>query len=348
MKFIQLILLLCFTGYSFGQIGGISSFSSLNQSYSARSSAMGGSFITIKDADINLGISNPSLLNEQMHNQIGFSQQIQTGGVNFGMLCTAKTLTKIQGVGSASLRYANYGSMKETLENGTIIGDFTPADFIVSAGYGRKIKDRLFVGLQTSLLYAQYASFFSLGVGVDFAATYENKEKQTLVTLLVKNVGTQFKGFVKKSNTMLPAEIQLAFTHKLAHAPIRFSYLAHHLNYWDLSYQTPMNIGKIDPLTGDSIQVVRANTLQKIAHHFTPQIEFLFSKNFHLRMAFDYHRREEFKLPNRPAMAGFSFGVGMYFKRFNLDYGLKIYAASGSLNGITLTTNPTNWRRSAN
>ena len=348
MKFLKLILLLCLTGYSFGQIGGTSSFPSLNQSYSARSTALGGSFITIKDADVNLGISNPALLNEQMHKQIGFSHQIQTGGVNYGMLCAAKNLTKIQGVGSLSLRYVNYGSMKETLENGTIIGDFTPADFIISAGYGRKIKDRLSIGVQASLLYAQYASYYSLGVGVDFAATYENKEKQTLLTLLVKNVGSQFKGFVSKSNTMLPAEIQMAFTHKLAHAPIRFSYLAHHLNYWDLSYQTPNNSGKIDPLTGDSIQVIRANAFQKIAHHFTPQIEFLFSKNLHFRMAFDYHRREEFKLTNRPAMAGFSFGLGMYFKRFSLDYGLKIYAASGFLNGITLTTNPANWRKTAN
>lgn len=348
MKIIKLIVLFFISGNLFSQIGGTTSFSSLNQSFSARSTAFGGSFIAIKDADVNLAITNPSLLNELMHKQIGFTHQIQTGGVNIGMLCTAKNLTKIPGIGSLSLRYLDYGKMKETLENGTVVGDFTPADFILSAGYGRKVKERLSIGLQANLLYSQYASYFSLGVGIDFAASYENKEKQHLVTLVVKNVGSQFKGFVKNSNTMLPAEIQLAFSHKLAHAPIRFSYLAHHLNYWDITYQTPLNSGKIDPLTGDSIKVTRANFLQKIGHHLTPQIEFLLSKNLHLRMAFDYHRREEYKLTNRPAMAGFSFGVGMYFKRFNLDYGLKIYSAAGFLNGITLTTNPANWKKSSN
>ena len=75
MKFLKLILLLCLTGYSFGQIGGTSSFPSLNQSYSARSTALGGSFITIKDADVNLGISNPALLNEQMHKQIAMCRK---------------------------------------------------------------------------------------------------------------------------------------------------------------------------------------------------------------------------------------------------------------------------------
>ena len=169
-----------------------------------------------------------------------------------------------------------------------------------------------------------------------------------MVTLVVKNVGSQFKGFISNSNSILPTEIQMAFSHKLAHAPFRFSYLAHHLNSWDISYQTPNNTGKIDPLTGDSIKVIRANALQKIGHHFTPQIEFLVSKNLHFRMAFDYHRREEYKLTNRPAMAGFSFGIGMYFKRFSLDYGLKIYSAAGFLNGITLTTNSANWKKAVN
>ena len=246
-----------------------------------------------------------------MNKQIGFSNQIQTGGVTSGMLCTAFNLQKMQGYGSISLRYIDYGKMQETLENGTVVGNFTPSDFILSTGYGRKIKERLSIGLQASLLYSQYSSYYSLGIGVDFAASYENKEKKTLFTLLVKNVGSQVKGFISASNSMLPAEIQLAFSHKLAHAPFRFSYLAHHLNTWDISYQTPSGSGKIDPLTGDSIKVIRANTFQKIALHFTPQVELLLSKSFHIRMAFDYNRREQFILANRPAMAGFSFGVGI-------------------------------------
>jgi hypothetical protein len=348
MKLLKLVVFLLIAENSFSQIGGTTSFSSLNNAYSARATAFGGSFISIKDADVSLAIINPSLLNEQMHKQIGFTHQIQTGGVNSGMLCSAKNLVKTPGFASLSLRYVDYGKMKETLENGTVIGDFTPADFIVSTGYGRKIRERINIGVQASLLYSQYASYYSLGLGVDFAATYENKDNQTLFTLLVKNVGSQFKGFISNSKTMLPAEIQMAFSHKLAHAPIRFSYLAHHLNYWDISYQSQSNSGKIDPLTGDSIKIVNANTIQKIAHHFTPQVEFLLSKNLHIRLAFDYHRREEYKLINRPAMAGFSFGLGMYFKRFSLDYGIKIYSAAGYLNGITLTTNPANWKKAVN
>ena len=60
-------------------------------------------------------------------------------------------------------------------------------------------------------------------------------------------------------------------------------------------------------------------------------------KKFHLRVAFDYQRRRELAVTNRPGLAGFSFGAGLYLKRFSVDYGWMIYSTAGSQHGISLT-----------
>jgi hypothetical protein len=102
---------------------------------------------------------------------------------------------------------------------------------------------------------------------------------------------------------------------------------------------------RIDPLTGDTIPVPVAGFGEKLARHFTFQTEVLISKNIHFRVAFDYHKRQEMKVVARPGFSGFSFGLGMYFKRFSLDYGFLIHSVAGYTNGFTLTTNLDKWKR---
>ena len=62
MKKISLLLICCVTSYTFAQIGGTYAFPFLNLTYNARAAGLGNQFITAKDNDINIGISNPSLL----------------------------------------------------------------------------------------------------------------------------------------------------------------------------------------------------------------------------------------------------------------------------------------------
>ena len=345
MRYFLLSLLLSSQKILIGQIGGETSFNNLNRSYNARAISLGSNFITSKDADINIGVINPSLLNNQMHNKWGINQVFQTGGINSGMLVTAKHFTKYNITQSYSLRYVDYGKMNQTSETGEIIGSFIPADFILSSGFGKQLNERFNIGMQFNLLYSQYSQYASLGGSFDFGGSYEIKDKKIVTTLLVKNIGYQFINFLNQPKHPLPTEIQFAYSHTLSHAPIRFSYLIHHLNRWDLSYNDPNISSTIDPLTGDSIFQKKANLAQKLFHHFTPQIEILMSKNLHFRFAFDYHRRNELLVENRPGLAGFSFGFGYYFKRFNFEYGFSSYSIAGSLNAITLSTNFENWKK---
>ena len=62
--------------FSFGasaQIGGVGTYEFLNLPVSARTAALGGNIMSVKDNDINASFQNPSLLNPSMDNSLSLS-----------------------------------------------------------------------------------------------------------------------------------------------------------------------------------------------------------------------------------------------------------------------------------
>lgn len=344
MRITLFIFLLFITRQFSAQIGGTTTFALLDLGYNARASALGTNFITVKDQDVNLGLGNPSLYNTKMHNTMGINQALLPGGINYGMFTYARNFDSI-GTIAGHLRYVEYGKMDQTDVAGTTIGTFTPSEYILGAGIGRQLNPQISVGANLNLIYSQLSSYNAFGLSVDLAGTYTLEKANLLVTALVKNAGFQFKGYTSDNRAALPANFQLGISHRLKHAPIRFSLLAHHLNKWDLTYNDPNLQPTVDPLTGDTIPVTYAGFGEKLANHFTYQVELLFSKNIHLRAAFDYHRRQELKVVERAGVAGFSFGVGLYFKRITIDYGFSVYSKAGISNMLSLTTNLGTWKK---
>lgn len=344
MKFTSFFLF-CFVSLGFhAQTGGFTSFSAFNLPFSARSAALGNDFISSKDQDLNLGIQNPSLYNAKMNRHLGFSQALLASGINYGMLSYAKSFDDAI-TGSASFRYVTYGMMDKTDEAGTSLGKFYAGDFILGSGIAKQLNPRISVGANLNFIYSQYESYNALGASLDMGACFEIPEKNFLVTALVKNAGYQFKSFTKGNRVPFPTELQFAIAYKVKHAPFRFNLLFHHMNQFDLTYNDPNLKPTIDPLSGDTIPVPVAGFGEKVFRHLTYQVELIITKNFHLRTAFDYHRRQELKLVQKPGIAGFSFGFGMYFKRFSLDYGLLAFSAAGYSNLLTLTTSLDKWKK---
>lgn len=325
------------------QIGGNTTYAILDLPISARSIGLGSDFITARDQDLNLTIANPALYNQQMHRNIGFNHGF-LAGMNFGMLGYAQNF-KNQVTGGMHLRYMSYGKMTQRDEAGNELGTFSPGEFILTTGASKQLNPQIAVGANINLLYSQLETYNSFGASIDLAGVYELEKANLLITAIAKNVGYQFDTYVKGNRASLPTDFQLGISHKLKHAPFRFSLVAHHLNKWDLTYNDPSAKPTIDPLTGDTIPVPVAGFGEKLARHFTYQTEIIMGKSVHLRIAFDYHKRKEMSLVARPGLAGFSFGLGMYFKRFSLDYGFLIHSAAGYTNGFTLTTNLDKWKK---
>lgn len=345
MKIKLLVLALLPLTTVMGQTGGTNSFPFLELTYNARSAGLGGNFISVYDNDVNLGIANPSLLNNQMNKDISFSTAFQPGGINHGMLGYGFDLKKLESTMSGYIKYVSYGTFERTAVNGISEGTFSPFEMIAGAGIGKEINKRMRLGANLNFLYSQLETYSALGASVDFAATYHIEEKGFLVTMMARNIGYQFKGYVKGVRAPLPVQVQLAASYRVKHAPFRLSILAHHLQKWDITYNDPNLKPTIDAFTGDTIPVERAGFFEKLGRHFSYQLEILAGKNFDFRIGFDYHRRKEIALEQRPGIAGFSFGMGMHFTKFRLDYGFVAYSAAGYGNMLTLSTNLSKWRK---
>lgn len=320
--------------FSHAQTGGLNSFQNLNAFYHARTIGLGGDLIAVKDGDINLGLSNPALINAKMMGRGSINQSVLSGGANTGSIAYGKTIKNYYS--SLNFRYISYGKMTRTDINGTELGTFSPGDFIVGASAAKNINERLLIGATVNLLYSQLDNYTAFGTSLTVGGAYTNEKKRFVVAGVVRNLGVTIKSYTGVREP-LPLSVEIGISKKLEHAPFRFSITGQHLQRWDLSYVDPNEKNEIDPLTGDTIFVQRASFAEKVARHLRFQTELLFGPKFHLRIGFDYQRRKELAATNRPGLAGFSFGTGMYFKRFTLDYGWLIYSAAGFQHAIAIT-----------
>src|SRR5690606_12305096 len=123
MKTILSIFFLSIANAAVSQTGGLYSFPMLNLVYSARSAGLSGDLITAKDQDINLGVSNPSLYNGKMHNELSLSQAFKAGGINYGMFSYGHSLKKNRFI-AGHIRYVSYNKMERTEANGVHSGTF--------------------------------------------------------------------------------------------------------------------------------------------------------------------------------------------------------------------------------
>jgi len=343
-KILTIIFCLSIGISAFSQIGGNYAFPIMSLPYNARSAGLGVNFITAIDQDVNLGIANPSLYNEKMNNQASFSHGIISGGINYGMAAYGRSFGKKFNA-AANVRYMSYGVQQRTNEVGEIIGTFHPSDYVIGVGTSYAIDSNFRVGANFSLMLSQLDRYVALGASLDIAASYYIPKANLLLTLVGKNAGVELKDYTNNKRSPLPLDLQFGISHRLKHAPFRFSMVYHHIQKWNLSYFDPNTPPIYDPLTNDSIFAKPDEFGKKLAQHLTFQAEILLGRIFQIRAAFDLYRRSLLKVPNRGGIGGFSFGLGLYFKQFSIDYGINFYSVAGMQNMFTISTNFDKWKK---
>ena len=344
MKFsLFLVLMVLFGLNCMSQTGGSFSFPFLDLDYNARIASAGGYFLSYADDDVNQGLVNPALLNQSMHKVVSVNQAFLAGGNNFGSVVYAQK--GLKGIVSANVRYVDYGVFQRTEVNGQPSGTFRPFEYIVGVGYGKEINEVLSFGGNLNFIGSNLESYSAYGFSLDLGGMYKHPNKLFSSSFLVKNAGLKLKDYTTNDTGILPIDLQLAASYKLAHAPFRFNLNINNLNRWDLTYNDPFAQPTYDALTGDTIPVPRANFIEKTARHLVLATELFVSKSLTLRMGFNYHRRQEMKLVERPGLSGFCFGVGFKTKLVRLDYGFVMYSKAGYNNVISLSSNISNWKK---
>lgn len=345
-----LVLIALISGLSgFSQIGGTKTYRFLDIPMTARAAALGGNNMSIWGEDVNLLHSNPSLLNPAMTKQVAFDYSNYVADLNLFYLAYAHSLKK-HGTAAISVQGFNYGKFTGYDELGQQTGNFKASDNCINLNYARPLADSLFnVGIALKTIISQYDIYQSYGNAIDFGITYHNKKNVT-VSLVAKNVGFIWKSY-SSNNTQkeaLPQTVQFGMSKKIEKAPFRVFFVYDQLLKWNISYVSPIDTaGKFSTLnTGETQQ--DSSGFQKfkarsgrfgdnLMRHIVLGTEIVITKNFNLRIAYNYRRQKEMTLPERRGFNGLSFGFGMRVKRFGFSYSFSKMAFPGSSHIFGLT-----------
>jgi hypothetical protein len=347
MRKIILLAFLFLSVKGFSQVGGAGIYEFLNLSNSARATSLGGTVISIRDNDLNLSVVNPALLDSTQNNQLAFNytKYLPDVNVNYGFVSYARHFSNI-GTFNGNIQYIDYGRFRETDVSGTEIGSFTASDYSFNLGYGRPIgkgdSNRLIsIGANAKFIYSQLYTYTSSGAAVDLGLNYYCAKRNFSASILIRNMGREFKDYTNGNREPLPFEILAGVSFKPKHAPFRLSVTGTHLQLWDLTYVDPSNPPlTTDPLTGAPVQQNNFKIFgDKLMRHLLFGGELLITKNLNLRIGYNYERREELMVDSRRGFIGTSFGFGFRIYKFHLSYGHAAYHIAGGSNTFSITTN---------
>jgi hypothetical protein len=324
------------------QVGGSAVYSFLNIPASARIAAMGGTFVTVRDNDMNCGLQNPAALNPLMDKYLSLSGVSYFDGVKFGDAAFAKSFGK-KGTFGVWMHYANYGSFKEADETGVVFGSFTAADYALSFGWGYQLNRLFSVGLNLKGIYSDYYIVNSWGLAGDLSFMLHDTTNGWNVTVLARNFGEQLKPYTESNKEPLPFELLYGVSKKFAHVPARLSVTVRHYGK-DITFVDPDDQSNYDALTGEYTPE-DYNVWEKSIRHFTFGLEVLLSKNFHLRASYNFQRRQELLVDSRPRTIGLSYGFGLKISKFIISYGRASYHLAGASNHFSVAVNLSDFKK---
>ena len=326
------------------QLGGGSSFRVLDIPSSARASALGGNYIAVKDNDINLGIFNPGLLNKEMGQQVALSYLPYFEGIKIGYASYAHHVDTIKTTFTGTVQYFDYGTFMRTDETGAELGEFRAGEYAFQVGAGRAIDSLFSVGANVKFITSSLDTYTSTAWAMDIGGVFEKKKLGLTVAGLVRNIGYQTSTYSSERED-LPFQVQLGVTYKFKHAPFRLGLMMEQLQRSDLTYEDPNAAVNIDPTTGEVI-VDKLSRAERILLHTVPSAEILLSRNFMLRVAYNFRRRHELVLADKPSATGLSFGVGLKVSKLHISYGFSQLHLAGISNTFTLAVRFSDFKKS--
>lgn len=285
---------------------GSSAYTFLNVSSSSKIYGLGGVNISLVDDDLMSTDCNPALLGPEMTGQIGLNYMHYIGGSNFAGLRYAHSAGE-HGAWSASVRYFGYGSMKETLPDGSIVGEFSPKDVAFGATYSRDIYGRWRGGITLRGLYSAYADYSAFAISTDLGVNYYDEERDLSLSMVVANLGGQVKRF-NHSYDRLPLDVRLGWSQSFGSFPVRFSVTAWNLTKWKLPY--------LDAGDGTSEPEMKDSFKSNLFRHLVFGADLIASPNYYIGIGYNYKTRTDMSTYSRNFLSGFSLCGGINVRSF--------------------------------
>ena len=336
MRYKHLLIALFFPLSIIAQNGGQSAFSFVNVEHSPRIEALGGSAIAVFDNDISLSQTTPSLLNPSMHNELAFTFGDYFADINLLSFSYSRYFQEI-GVIGVSLKAITYGDFEKNDAAGYNQGSFSVNDQVLTFGIGKKINKKFSIGANINLINATYDTYTSFALSSNISSTYFNSEKRFTSTLLIKNIGRQLKAYSSKKES-LPYEVQFAISKELAYLPFRYHLTYNNINKFDISSPYKL-INQTNIETGE-LEIKEESIAKTALRHIVIGGELNpFKKSLFIRGGFNFQRRFDLTTVGRPAMVGFSWGIGFRVSKYHFDYSRSAYHLSAVPNNFSIAVN---------
>lgn len=322
------------------QVGGKYIYSFLDLPVPARTAALGGSIIAIKDDDINLTFQNPALLSSRVNNHLSMNFIKYLGPVKYGYLAYARSFDNI-GHFAVGIQQVGYGTFSERDEYGAELGTFRANDNTINLSYCYDKDTNWSYGATVKTILSRYAQYSSVGSALDLGISYHKAKSNFTFGAVIRNIGYQWKTYTGGKKEKLPFNISAGISKKIYRAPFRLCFVYDYLNQWDLTYTDPDNPPPtVDPFTNEPIKENKFKKLgDKFMRHWIIGSEIIITKNFNLRVGYNYKRRKELLLPDKKGIAGISFGFGVKVYKFHFSYTYAQYSPVFGSNHFSITTN---------
>jgi hypothetical protein len=322
MKYLKLLIYCCLPTCIFAQDGN-DTYGFLRLPTSAHISALGGYNVSMAELDPSTVFYNPALLGGEMDGMINLNYLNYISDVNVGSAIFTKAFKERSSIGIGAT-YISYGKMQETSPENVIIGTFSAQDMSLQAFYAYDLTDKWRGGLSLKALYSVLADYYSFGLAVDAGLSYFDAEKDFSFGVALKNIGAELKAYDSEYQKV-PWDIQMGFTKRLAHAPIRVSVTGMYLNRWKLDYTDKSTTEKKDPF------------FQTAVKHLVLGIDFVPSENFWIGVGYNPKIQSDMKLISGNSLGGFSAGAGIKVSRFNIGVSYAQYHPSASSLMVSVT-----------
>lgn len=304
---------------------GSSVFHFLNLPASSRLNALGGENVAIADDDISMAFVNPALLTAHTDKVLQLNYAYYLAGTMFGSAMYGHNYK--ENYFGAAVHYLDYGQMAYADEFGNLLGTtFTAKDICVNLMYARQLGPQFRIGATLKPIFSVYEQYTSFALGADVGGHFQTADSTFQMGLALRNIGWQLKAFYEEDfgqhTEMLPLNLELGLSYRLAHAPLRFSFTAHNLQHWNIA-PAGEEVKWYDMLFRHTIWAV----------DIVPK-----SEKFYLTLSYNHRRQAEMNLTDVRSLAGFAFGAGIKVYKFRLGFAMSQYTKSNFTYQVSLST----------
>lgn len=304
---------------------GSSVFHFMGLPASARLNALGGENVSLADGDVSMAYMNPALLTSETDKVLQLNYAYYLAGTMFGSAMYGHNWG--DNYFSASIHYLDYGKMDYTDEWGQVTGGtFTAKDMCVHLTYARQLGPMFRVGATIKPIFSVYERYTSFALGADVGGHFQTRDSLFQMGLALRNIGWQLKGFYEEDwgqqTEMLPLNLELGMSLRLAHAPLRFSVTMHNLQRWNLA-PWEEEVKWYDMLFRHTIWAL----------DIVPK-----SEKFYLTVSYNHRRQAEMAIKEVSSMAGLGLGAGLKIKKFRLGLAYSQYSKSNFTLQASLST----------